>query len=283
MAARSSPSRPTSARARNWRRRARRRCCSASSSGNIFIEDLREEFVRDYVFPMFRANALYEGQYLLGTSIARPLIAKKADRDRPQGRRRRGVSRRDRQGQRPGAVRADLLRARSVDQDRRAVARVELQGPRGPAGVRARAPDPGRQGQGGRGAVLGRRQPVALVVRGQGAGGPGQGSAAESSISAPSRRWKRPTRRPRCASASTKGDAVSLDGKKLSPAALLTRAQRARQGERHRPHRSGREPLRRHEVARRLRDARRHDPAGGASRHRSRSRSTAARRISRTS
>lgn len=43
----------------------------------IFIEDLREEFVRDYVFPMFRANALYEGTYLLGTSIARPLIAKR--------------------------------------------------------------------------------------------------------------------------------------------------------------------------------------------------------------
>ncbi|HUE63939.1 MAG TPA: argininosuccinate synthase [Rhizomicrobium sp.] len=45
--------------------------------GNIFIEDLREEFVRDFVFPMFRANAVYEGVYLLGTSIARPLIAKK--------------------------------------------------------------------------------------------------------------------------------------------------------------------------------------------------------------
>jgi argininosuccinate synthase len=44
---------------------------------NIFVEDLREEFVRDYVFPMFRANALYEGAYLLGTSIARPLIAGK--------------------------------------------------------------------------------------------------------------------------------------------------------------------------------------------------------------
>jgi len=44
---------------------------------NIFIEDVREEFVRDYVFPMFRMNALYEGQYLLGTSIARPLIAAK--------------------------------------------------------------------------------------------------------------------------------------------------------------------------------------------------------------
>src|SRR5215217_7647312 len=44
---------------------------------NIFIEDLRDEFVRDYVFPMFRANAQYEGLYLLGTSIARPLIAKR--------------------------------------------------------------------------------------------------------------------------------------------------------------------------------------------------------------
>jgi len=45
--------------------------------GNIYIDDLREEFVRDFVFPMFRANAVYEGEYLLGTSIARPLIAKR--------------------------------------------------------------------------------------------------------------------------------------------------------------------------------------------------------------
>ena len=43
----------------------------------IFIEDLTEEYVRDFVFPMFRANAIYEGSYLLGTSIARPLIAKR--------------------------------------------------------------------------------------------------------------------------------------------------------------------------------------------------------------
>ena len=51
----------------------------AQSAGvkEIFIEDLREEFVRDYVFPMFRANTIYEGEYLLGTSIARPLIAKR--------------------------------------------------------------------------------------------------------------------------------------------------------------------------------------------------------------
>ena len=44
---------------------------------NIFIDDLRETFVKDFVFPMFRANALYEGMYLLGTSIARPLIAQR--------------------------------------------------------------------------------------------------------------------------------------------------------------------------------------------------------------
>ena len=43
----------------------------------VYIEDLREEFARDYVFPMFRANTIYEGVYLLGTSIARPLIAKR--------------------------------------------------------------------------------------------------------------------------------------------------------------------------------------------------------------
>jgi argininosuccinate synthase len=49
----------------------------AMGGREIFIDDLREEFVRDFVFPMFRANALYEGEYLLGTSIARPLIAKR--------------------------------------------------------------------------------------------------------------------------------------------------------------------------------------------------------------
>jgi argininosuccinate synthase len=72
---------------------------------NIYIEDLREEFVRDFVFPMFRANALYEGLYLLGTSIARPLISKRlveiAPKPAPTP-----SPRRDRQGQRPGAVRA---------------------------------------------------------------------------------------------------------------------------------------------------------------------------------
>src|SRR3982074_1390831 len=86
---------------------------------NIFIEDLREEFVRDYVFPMFRANTLYEGEYLLGTSLARRLIERasaqrqEADRDRGEGRCRCGRSWCDRKGQRPGALRAHLLRAQA--------------------------------------------------------------------------------------------------------------------------------------------------------------------------
>src|SRR5215472_995056 len=54
-----------------------RRKAEMLGARELFIDDLREEFVRDFVFPMFRANALYEGAYLLGTSIARPLIAKR--------------------------------------------------------------------------------------------------------------------------------------------------------------------------------------------------------------
>ena len=53
--------------------RAKARDCGAAE---IYVEDLKEEFARDFVFPMFRANAVYEGEYLLGTSIARPLVAK---------------------------------------------------------------------------------------------------------------------------------------------------------------------------------------------------------------
>ena len=48
-----------------------------TGASQIYIEDVKEEFVRDYIFPMLRTNAVYEGSYLLGTSIARPLIAKK--------------------------------------------------------------------------------------------------------------------------------------------------------------------------------------------------------------
>ena len=54
---------------------------TAAGVKQIFIDDLKEEFVRDFVFPMFRANAIYEGRYLLGTSIARPLIPKRQHED----------------------------------------------------------------------------------------------------------------------------------------------------------------------------------------------------------
>ena len=110
----------------------------------IFIEDLREEFVRDFVFPMFRANALYEGEYLLGTSIARPLIAKRlveiarktgADAD---------LARRHRQGQRPGALRARRLRADAGRARHRAVARMGPHLAREAARLRRGARHPGR-------------------------------------------------------------------------------------------------------------------------------------------
>ena len=65
----------------------------------IFIEDLREEFVRDFVFPMFRANAVYEGVYLLGTSIARPTDCQAPDRDCRKDRCRCHFPWRHRQGQ----------------------------------------------------------------------------------------------------------------------------------------------------------------------------------------
>ena len=249
--------------------------------GNIFIEDLREEFVRDYVFPMFRANALYEGQYLLGTSIARPLIAKKqieiaakvgADAVC------HGAT-----GKGNDQVRFELAyyALNPVDQDRGAVAGVDVQGARRAARVRAREPDPDRQGQGRRGAVLGRRQPPALVVRGQGAGGPGADAAVDRLYA-----HALADGRARQAHGSARRLCEGRRGERRRQGAVAGgdphAAQRAGARQRNRPARSGGEPLRRHEVARRLRDAGRHDPAGGASRHRVRSRSTAAPRISRT-
>ena len=169
MAARSSPSPPISARARSWSRRGARPSCSGVKQ--IFIEDLREEFVRDFVFPMFRANALYEGVYLLGTSIARPLIAKRQIEIARASRRRRGRPWRDRQGQRPGPLRADLLRAQARHPRDRAVARMGPDLAHEADRVRRAASDPDRQGQARRGALLGRRQSPAHLGRGQGAGG----------------------------------------------------------------------------------------------------------------
>ena len=133
---------------------------------NIYIEDLREEFVRDYVFPMFRANALYEGVYLLGTSIARPLIAKKQiDIARATGADAvcHGAT-----GKGNDQVRFELsyyalepgIKIIAPWRDWEFKSREDL------IAFAEAEPDPHRQGQARRGALLGRCQPAALLVRG---------------------------------------------------------------------------------------------------------------------
>ena len=140
---------------------------------NIFIEDLREEFVRDFVFPMFRANTLYEGDYLLGTSIARPLIAKRQiEIARQVGADAvcHGAT-----GKGNDQVRFELGYY-ALEPDIKVIApwrEWEFAEPRGAARLRREAPDPDRQGQARRSALLDRRQPAALLVRGEGARGPG--------------------------------------------------------------------------------------------------------------
>ena len=174
---------------------------------NIFIEDLREEFVRDFVFPMFRANALYEGAYLLGTSIARPLIAKRQIEIAQQT----GADAvcHGATGKGNDQVRFELSYY-ALKPDIKVIApwrEWELHLAHRADRVRREAPDPDRQGQARRGAVLGRRQSPALLVRGQGAGGSRRGGRRATSISAPSRPRRRPTRRPYITIDFEKGDA----------------------------------------------------------------------------
>ncbi len=78
-----------------------------TGASKIYIDDLQEEFARDFIFPMMQAGAIYENQYFLGTSIARPLIAKRMVEIARAGKGRRGRARRDRERERPGAVRTD--------------------------------------------------------------------------------------------------------------------------------------------------------------------------------
>ena len=205
-----------------------------------------------------------------------------AGRDRPPGRRRRDLARRDRQGQRPGALRALGLCARARHQDHRAVARMGFPVAHGAARLRREAPDPDRQGQARRSALLHRRQPAARLLGGQGARGPG---ARDAGL----RLFAHHRSRVGARQADDRRDRIRQGrpgrDRRQAPVAggAADRAQQARPRQRHRPARPGREPLRRHEVARHVRDARRHDPARRPSRDRVRSRSTAARRISKTS
>ena len=219
---------------------------------------------------MFRANAVYEGEYLLGTSIARPLIAKRlVEIARETG--------------------ADAISHGATGKGNDQV-RFEL-------GAYALMPDikiiaPWREWD-----LLSREKllayadkhgiPVDFKKR-KGGGAPYsmdanllhisyEGGILEDPDFEPEESMWRCTVSPekapdkpqvRRARRTSSGDIVAINGKTLSPAQVLTDAERARRQARHRPPRHGREPLRRHEVARLLRDARRHDHAEGAPRDR---------------
>ena len=188
---------------------------------HIFIEDVREEFVRDYVFPMFRANAQYEGQYLLGTSIARPLIAKhlvEIAHEVGADAIAHGAT-----GKGNDQVRFELS-AYALDPDIKIIApwrewsfASRERAPR----LRRAASDPDRQGQARRSAVFGRREPAARLLGGQGARGPGAKKRPIMSIRAPSIPKTAPDKPTVVEIAFEKGDPVALDGKAMSPATLL--------------------------------------------------------------
>ena len=139
----------------------------------IFVDDLRETFVKDFVFPMFRANALYEGQYLLGTSIARPLIAQRQIEIAELTGADAVAHGATGKGNDQVRFELSLLLAETRHQDHRPVARMGPDQPHETAGIRRGEPDPHRQGQARRGPVQRRRQPAALLVGGQNPRRPG--------------------------------------------------------------------------------------------------------------
>ncbi len=233
---------------------------------NIFIEDLREEFVRDYVFPMFRANAQYEGLYLLGTSIARPLISK-------------------RQIEIARKVGADAVCHGATGKGNDQV-RFELS-------YYALEPDitviaPWREWDlASRTALIEFAEkhqiPIAKDKRGESPFSTdanllhtsSEGKVLEDPAQeTPDYVYSRTVNPEDAPDKPTyiwiefeKGDAVGIDGGKTVAGPTADAAERTRPRERHRPPRSGREPVRRHEVARHVRDARRHDPLFRPSRH----------------
>ncbi len=223
--------------------------------------------MRDFVFPMFRANTVYEGQYLLGTSIARPLIAQRQIEIAEQ-------------------VGADAVAhgatGKGNDQVRFEIAYYALK-----PDVTVIAPwrewdltsrtrllefaeqnqIPDHQGQARRGAVQRGRQPPAQLSEGKVLEDP-----AEEAPEFVYQRTIRPEDAPDQATVISiefeRGDPVAIDGDAPVARRAADPAERAGPRQRHRPAGPGGEPLRRHEVPRRVRDARRHDPAARAPRHR---------------
>ncbi len=239
----------------------------AMGAAAVHVEDLRETFARDYVFPMFRANALYEGLYLLGTSIARPLIARRlVEIAHEEG---ADAIAHGATGKGNDQVRFELS-AYALDPGIRVIApwrewdsHLAHEAP----GVRGSPPDPRGARQARRGAVLGGRQPPAHLVRGQGAGGSGPGGA-RICLPAHGRSRGRPRR------GAARRDRLRAGGRGLGgrrapvPRGPDRAAQRDRRAARGGPARPGGGAHRGHEVARHLRDAGRHDPAGGPPRGR---------------
>ena len=234
---------------------------------NIFIEDVREEFVRDFVFPMFRANTVYEGQYLLGTSIARPLIAKKQiEIARKMG--------------------ADAVSHGATGKGNDQV-RFEL-------GYYGLEPDitviaPWREWDfKSREALLDFAEKHQIQITKDKRGeapfsvdanllhSSSEGKVLEDpAVEAPEfvhMRTISPEDAPDKPTVITidfeKGDPGRHRRREDEPGDPADQAERAGPRQRHRPPGPGREPLRRHEVARRLRDPRRHHPAGRPPRHR---------------
>ena len=186
---------------------------------HIFIEDVREEFVRDYVFPMFRANALYEGLYLLGTSIARPLIAKhlieiarKVGADAIA----HGAT-----GKGNDQVRFELRPMRSSPTSRSSRPGANGSSPPAtrsslsPSSIRSRSPRTSAAKR-----LLDRREPPAHLVRGQGLEDPAEETPAYvySRTVHPEDAPDKPTI---VEIAFEKGDPVAINGKAMSPATLL--------------------------------------------------------------
>ncbi len=229
----------------------------------IFVEDLREEFVRDFVFPMFRANALYEGVYLLGTSIARPLIAK-------------------RQIEIAKLTGADAVAHGATGKGNDQV-RFELTYYALNPDIKVIAPWREWEFKSRSDLIAFAEQHQIQVAKDKRGEAPfsvdanllhssSEGKVLEDpGVEPPPYVYQRTIAPEDAPDKATivkigfkRGDPVSIDGKKLSPAALLTRLNELGRRQRHRPGRSGGEPLRRHEVARRVRDAGRHHPLRGA-------------------